>query len=90
MEGLSLQPALGNRLPILYPSTIPLYARLALSHNPHRRDYRLPQYHHNDSCSYKPTATFVEGGKTFLYIGIKSPHGEATGTAYFDDVYVLR
>ena len=42
------------------------------------------------SCSYKPTATFVEGGKTFLYIGIKSPHGEATGTAYFDDVYVLR
>ncbi len=42
------------------------------------------------SCSYKPTATFVEGGKTFLYIGIKSPHGEATGTAYFDDIYVLR
>jgi len=45
MEGLSLLPALGNRLPILYPSTIPLYARLALSHNPHRRDYRLPYYH---------------------------------------------
>ncbi len=36
------------------------------------------------------TATFVEGGKTFLYIGIRSPHGEAAGTAYFDDVYVLR